>query len=409
MCNKFHYLRGGAERYLFSLSESLKRFGCNVAHFSMQHPSNIAYPDSRYFVKYKDYSSVDSVRVISKIKMAVDLVYSSEAKVNIESLVADFKPTIVHLHNIYHQLSPSILHVFRSRGIPVVMTVHDYKLVCPNYKLYHHGRYCQACLGGRYINCVRNRCVGGSYTHSSLTAFAAYMHDLMGLYKCIDFFIVPSRFLEGVLSAGGVPKGKLVYLPHAIDLGSFQSADANLGEFILYVGSISEEKGLVDFLDTLIGLDDIPVKIAGDGHLLPRLEQITQGRKLTNIEFLGRLSQPQLADVIKAARFLVVPSRWPEPCGLVVYEAFAAGKPVVAAKSGGLQELVEDGQTGFFFEPGDRKAMALRIRWLWDNPYEVAAMGRRARSWVNNFNNQESHRNMILSIYRKALESRAGL
>ena len=209
--NKFFFDKGGTERYLFALSDALEARGHKVIHFSMHHPDNRPSPYADYFVAQKDYEHPDSP--LARLAMGSSFIRSREAASRIRSLIEATRPDIAHLHNIYHQITPSILPILKRAGIPVVMTLHDYKLICPNYSLFDGSSYCYRCRGGRFYRAPLTRCRDGSIVLSALVSAEAYWQKLTGVYESVVYFLSPSRFIRNTFVAEGYSRDRVIYLP----------------------------------------------------------------------------------------------------------------------------------------------------------------------------------------------------
>lgn len=419
--HKFYYLKGGAERYFFDVSELLEKNGHIIIPFAMQGKKNKPSEFEKYFVSEIDTSQVKFSW--QGLRTAARFYYSFEARSKVEELIKKTKPELVHLHNIYHHLSPSILPIFKKYNLPVVMTVHDWKLICPNYLLFTKGEACERCKVYRYWNCVRYKCLKDSFLASAVAADAmCFNHWLWRPYKkYIDLFIAPSRFVKLKLIEWGYPKEKIEILPHSVKITGFmdprfREGDKKEEDYILYFGRLSKEKGVDVLLEAMKELPEIKLKIAGTGPEYSKL-QIADG-KLKNacpeftptgisglgrrVEFLGFKEGKELEDLIDGARFVVAPSVVYETGGLVVLESFARAKPVVAAMIGGIPELVENKKTGLLFKPGDSRDLAQKIKWLWDNPREAEEKGKRAYEVVRIKYSPERHYEGLMGIYRRA-------
>lgn len=403
MCHKFHFLSGGAERYLFDLRQGLSELGHTVIDFSTQNSRNEYSPYSGYFVKGRDFSKISRHRLIYNIGAALNFVYSREARNNIERLVDDFKPDVAHIHNIYHHLSASILHALRKRKIPAIMTLHDYKLVCPNYSLFTRNATCQRCKNKNYLNAFLHKCLKDSYMASALAALEMYYCKIFQVYeKNIDLFIAPSLFIKDKMADFGLDPGRTRYLPYAVDLECFRP-DFESGKYILYFGSLSSKKGVHTLLKSAAYLKGLPIKIIGDGPKRRELEQFVCKKKLLNVEFLGYKPKSELASFIRDAFFVVVPSEWWEVSGINIYESFASGKCVVGANTGGIPELVEDGYTGLLFQPGNPHELTRKITYLMEHPQKARELGRNACQKIHRHNNRLLHYRGLLDIYESLI------
>ncbi len=398
--NKYFYEKGGAERVFFDEARLLASKGHAVIPFSMQHPQNTASKYGGYFVPHIDY---DRSGGLSGIRAASGLLYSRAAKRNIERLLLAEKPDIAHLHNIYHQISPSILHSLKKHGIPVVMTLHDYKLVCASYSMTAGGRICEACRNGRYYNCYLNKCVKDSGVKSLLNTAEMYLHHkLMHIYDLVDVFISPSRFLAAKFREMGF-KRDIEYLPNFVDPGNLAPAYGYKERSVVYFGRISKEKGLLTLVKAMRKLPDLTLKIIGDGPLQMRVEAEIVSLGLKNIRLLGYMDGDALREEILKTMFIVLPSEWYENNPKTCIEGFAMGKPAVGANVGGIPELIKDGKTGLLFKMGDSEDLAAKINYLAGRPDLIGEMGRNARAFVENDLNAGKHYEGLMRIYQKAI------
>ena len=402
--NKFYYNRGGAESAYFALADLLARRGHEVVPFAMQDPGNIATAYSRYFVSNVELRD-DGASPLAKLTAATRILYSREAEQKIERLIEDIRPDVAHLHNIYHQISPSILRALRRHRIPTVMTLHDYKILCPAYTLYSNGEVCERCNGHRYYNAVLRACVRESRVKSAICALEAYFHSATGAYrKNADLFIAPSDFLRGKAIEFGVDQGRIITLPNFIDASGAPMSET-YGNYFLYSGRIDGVKGLHTLLRAVrssSAISSFALWIAGDGEQRPQLEEYSRVHGLDNVRFLGQLSQDELAPVIAHARFVVLPSEWYENAPMSVLEAAARGKAAVVSNIGGLPELVRDGDTGVIVPPGDVTAWRAAIEQLLADPQRAVRMGRRARSFVEEAFGPDKHYQDLMNIYQRA-------
>ena len=401
--NKFFWQSGGVERYMFEVSAHFRERGHESIFFAMQHPRNRSCAQERYFVsqiEYRDTSLFYKVRTTPKT--VAKTVYSIESRRKMEALLQAERPDLAHVHLISHQISPSILPVLKRFGIPVVQTVHEYKRVCPSAQLYihHKGEICERCLGGNYLHAIAQRCVKGSLAGSTLAAAAQYVHRWSGLYdNQIDRYIAPSRFMARKLAEGGVDASSVRVLPYVLNLDGYAPRHAP-GDYALFFGRVSPEKGIDTLLHAMKSLPSLPLRIVGEGPARPALEEIARKNALTQVEFCGYRDGDELKELIRNAAFVVVPSVWLDNSPLVIYEAYALGKPVIASDIGGIPELVEPEVTGLLVPPGDPAALAEAMRHLAQEPARIEAMGRRARERIEGI--CASHYAGLMEIYAEA-------
>lgn len=397
--NKFFYRRGGSESAFFSTIQLLEGKGHRVIPFAMRHPMNEESPYSSYFVSEVDLRGRNSIW--GKLSTASRIIYSTEARRKLSNLLARELVNIAHLHNIHHQLSPSIIVELKSRNIPIVMTLHDYKMVCPTYSLLDAKGICEQCSGGRYWHVLAASC-GQGFSERAILALEMYLHHkIFRFYELVDVFISPSQFLKEKLWQMGF-KGEVHVLPNFID-SKLNNVNSGYCQGIVYFGRLSQEKGLYTLLKSAKALP-YDIRIIGEGPLRQELEKIAIANQLSNVHFLGYLSGKDLAREIASAQVVVVPSEWYENNPFSVIEAFAFGKPVIGSRIGGIPELVRDGDTGLTFEPGNVDDLRKKIEYLCERPDMAITMGRRARALVENELNPDKHYKGLIDIYQRAIE-----
>jgi glycosyltransferase involved in cell wall biosynthesis len=403
LVNKFYYPRGGSESALFLTARVLERHGHRVAVFSMAHPSNFRSPYEKYFVSGVDFD--ESRSPAQKLKAAGRILYSFEARRKLDSLIREFQPDVAHLHNIHHQLSPSVLHTLRARRIPVVMTLHDYKLVCPTYRMLLNGQPCERCRRGRYYQCFLQRCSKRSRAKSFLSSLEMYLHhDILGTQRLVDVYLSPSRFLKDKVAEMGF-KENVILLFNGLDLDGLRPAATPGQKRLVYFGRLAPEKGLHTLLSALKDTK-VPCLIIGEGPLRPELERRARRESLTHVSFCGYLPPMDLKREVGRSRGVVVPSVWYENNPYNVLEAFGLGRPVIASRVGGLPELVRDGRTGWTFTPGNAEELRSRMESLVEDPARALEMGRNARRQVERQNGTGVYYRGLMAAYRLARERR---
>ncbi|HDQ45029.1 MAG TPA: glycosyltransferase family 1 protein [bacterium] len=403
MVDKYYFIKGGAERYMFELSALLERHGHTVVPFAMRHPENAEAATEPYFVSQVDYD--DTVSFRNRIRQAVRIFYSREARRSVEALILKYRPDIAHLHMIDHQISPSILHAFRKHRIPVIQTVHQYKLICPNYRLYNPGtgQICEKCLKGCPFYPIKTRCHRESRNAGLAIALEAWLHRSIGIYKTVGVFHSPSHFMKRKLVEGGIPGNRIHHLFYTLDLDAFHY-EPDHDDYFVFVGRLSHEKGLVTLLKAMAGIQNGNLKIVGDGPLRPTLEEFAADFKLKHVSFLGNQPKQAVQELVSRAQFLVCPSEWYENSPLVIYEALAVGTPVIGAAIGGIPELILSGETGDLFPPGDVMALRRCIQGFLDNPMKIRVMARNARAHAEALFHPDLHYRQIMRVYRHLIE-----
>ncbi len=399
LANKFFYIKGGAEASFFTTAELLENNRNKIIFFSMNHPKNFSSKYEKYFVSNVDY---ENNNMKNKISVSLKLLYSFEARRKVENLIKKEKPDIAHLNNIYHQISPSILHVFKKNRIPIIITLRDYKLVCASYLMLNHGEICEACKNGRYYNCFINGCVKDSKIKSLLNTIEMYLHHkMLNIYNLVDVFISPSKFLKKKLEKMGF-KGKIFYLPNFVEVENFKPKYYWQENSIVYFGRLSKEKGLFNLIE---GAKDLRVmiKIIGDGPIKESLKSVCRSKKLKNIKFLGYKGGENLKNEIRKSMFVVLPSEWYENNPRSIIEGFALGKPAIGTRIGGIPELIKDRETGLTYETGNIEDLRAKIMYLINSPDKIVEMGKNARRFVEKELNGEKHYQRLMEIYEQAI------
>lgn len=356
LINKFHYGKGGAERAYFDTAHILAEKGHEVAFFAMEHPNNQATPWSRYFVKHVEYLDQEQ-SVFSKVRIGLRILWNFEAYRKLSALIREFQPDVAHLHNTYHQLSPSILWALKKYRIPVVMTLHDYKAVSPNYSLFVRGKLWLSTSGWRAIV---DRAVKDSVIRSAICALETWLHRLLGSYRTVDRFIAPSHFLIEEYQKLGFSH-PIQYIPQPLFPFPKTPHPVGKGDYFLFVGRLSAEKGVETILEAAQKLPDQKFIIVGTGPTEPKLKAFQKQQGLKNIEFVGYQTGAPLEELFRNAKALLLPSIWYENMPYVMLEAFGYGKPVIGSNLGGIPERIIEGKNGFLFEPGQVDSLVRAI------------------------------------------------
>lgn len=397
--NKFLYRRGGAESYMLDLAQLQLQAGHSVEYFAMKHPDNLP---SRYERHFPDNVELEPMpeSLLGKVEGAGRLLFSPTSLLGMARVVRDFKPDVVHLHNIYHQLSPSILRPLASRSIPAVMTLHDYKLACPTYRFLDKGQICEACLGGKYRQAVMRRCNRGSLAASTLNAVEMRLHMSFGAYEPVQQFLCPSEFLAGKMREAGVFPERMRHIPHFVQTAGVE-VKSQPGGSAVFAGRLSHEKG-VDTLIEAAAMAGVHLDIAGEGPQMPALKAMAERLAGGLVTFHGRIPLSEVRDLLRAGSVAALPARWYENQPLSVLDAFACGVPVVGTNLGGIPELIEDRVDGYLVPPDDPAQLADRLRAVADysgSSYEMGLAGRRK---VEQRFSVEGHLESIEGAYAEA-------
>jgi glycosyltransferase involved in cell wall biosynthesis len=395
LANKFFYDLGGPETVLFLTRDLLRERGHEVVDFAMDDPRNHASRQQDYFVPNVDLKTIRPA--VSSIRTAVRFLDSRDAASRVRRLVRDERPDIAHLHGINHQLTPSIIRALHGEGVPVVMTLHDYKLVCPAYTMLAGGAVCERCTGGRFYRAMTTSCRGPA--RSTLLTLESYLqHRILRSYDRVALFLAPSTFLAAKYREMGF-KHRIEVLPNPVHASVAFQESPQRDAHVLFVGRVVPEKGTRTLCLAAVAAG-VRVKIAGDG---PQLEALrVEFAAMPQIEFLGRTDPAETRRLMAQALAVAVPSEWYENQSMVVLEALASGTPVIASAIGGNPELVIEGETGWLHAPGDVAALAGVLRRAAGDPEAARAVGRRAAEFAHRFA-PELYYDRLIAIYRRVL------
>lgn len=343
----------------------------------------------------------DRVAEIGKLRMAADTIWSKEAYEKLQQRFIQKPLDVVHIHNFFPLISPSIYYAAKAQGIPVVQTLHNYRLLCPNALFFREGKVCEDCLG-KFIPYpgIQHGCYRENKVASAAVATMLGVHRAMNTWtKMVDLYICLTEFAKQKFIQAGIPAEKIVVKPNFVS--PEPTVGSGKGGYALFVGRLSVEKGL----DTLLAAweqlgEQIPLKIVGDGPLADDVLKAT--KRFPQIEWLGRRPMSEVHDLMGEAKFLVFPSKWYETFGRVAIEAFAKGTPVIAANIGAIAEIVAPGKTGLHFEPGVPEDLANKVKWVLENPEQMAQMRKEARLEFEAKYTLKKNYQQLIEIYTRA-------
>jgi glycosyltransferase involved in cell wall biosynthesis len=379
--NKFLYRKGGAEGYMEDLAALQEEAGHTVEYWGMEHPENTHLGLDGTLAPFMELEHPPG-GLPDRARMVGRMVWNRRAEQGMAEAIRRFRPDVAHLHNVYHQLSPSILKPLAGAGVPVVLTLHDYKLVCPTYQFLDQGEICTRCVGRRFWNAPLTRCRDGSLLASTTMALDISIHTLLRSYGRVDAFICPSGFLAGQMAAGKVFPDRLHVIRHFVDLAGVAPKPQPGGHVVL-AGRLSHEKGADVAVRAMARLGDgAHLHIAGDGPDRAALEALAAREAPGRVTFHGRLTRHRLLDLLRESSVAVVPSVWHENQPMAVLEALAVGLPVVGTELGGVPELVAPGVDGELVPHGDPDALAAALGPLLADPDRAFAMGRAGRAKI---------------------------
>ena len=398
--NKFFFPEYGTERYMFGLMDELTRRGHELIPFAMHHQKNVSTPYAKYFVSNIDAQT--TTLSLRSLKAFARAVYSREARKKFARLLDDTRPDVVHVHTIHHHLSPSILREARKRKIPIVQTLHDYKLVNPAYLFpLRDGRPCTECRRGNWLHLIRHRAHKNSRLSTAALVLESFIHATTRIYeRSVYRFIAPSRDMAGRLIEFGVAPGRVSVIPHFIDLESWRPAQTR-GVGVLFAGRLMADRGLDHVVHIAQALPGTQIKVAGDGPERASLEARLTMLGIKNVTMLGRLSGDDLIQAYKNARIVLFPSLTLDTFGLSVLEAMASNKPVVATRLGGVLDLISDNENGILYQPDQPEQAVAGIKKLLGDDVLARTLGRNARKTAEEFSLTD-HYERIINMYATA-------
>jgi glycosyltransferase involved in cell wall biosynthesis len=346
----------------------------------------------------------DSAR--SWLELAKHTIWARDTRQQVAELIHREKPRLVHVHNTFMMVSPSVYAACRHAGVPVVQTLHNYRLACPAATFYRDGHVCEECLQQGLWRGVRHGCYRGSRIETAVVAAMLEVHRVLRTWqKMVDCYIALTEFSRRKLIAAGLLEDRVFTKPNFIHPDPGEPTGS--GKYAIFVGRLSPEKGL----QTLVAAWErigchIPVLIIGDGPERAALQAKVTERRISSISFQGRLTRSQTLVAIKDAKFLVLPSQCYENFPMSIVEAFASGIPVICSRLGAMQELVTDGRTGLHFTPGDANDLAARVEWAWTHPREMQEMGLEARAEYKAKYTAQRNYELLMEIYSTAVAAR---
>ena len=397
--NKFFYPRGGDCVVAMGTRELLIQAGHQVRVFAMSHPLNINLPEGGSFASMIDFSG----NLSQKVKAFGRLIGLGDISAAFRKVLSDFRPDVIHVHNIHSYLSPVICEIAHDRGIPVVWTLHDFKLVCPAYTFRKgNGEICGYADTGK-CNPIKNRCLKNSLTASVMATVERYRWPMTRLNRMTDAYIAPSRFMSDMMLLGGADKAKMNVVYNFVDPTKLRLLSRNIprhsdgdNRYFAYTGRLSFEKGVATLIQAAIQ-SGVNLRIAGDGPMRAELEAMAAHHK--GITFLGRLEAEDVAALQRDAEACICPSEWFENNPLAVIESLCAGTPVIGADIGGIPELINPGSNGLLYRSGDTDALAGILHDFTRTSYDPDAIARDATEKFST----STHIDRLLNIYQSCI------
>ncbi len=380
-----HYLeKGGEDEVVDSEARMLEKFGHKVIFYK------------------RSNKEINNLSFYKKLRfLTQDIIWSKQSYKELKDIIKKEKPDIAHIHNIFIAITPSVYYALSEENIPIVQTLHNYKLICPNGVLYRDGKICEQCRGADFTLSVTHKCWKGSYFLSYFLARALRTHFKKKTFgDKIDCYIALSEFSKNKFVEAGFPEKKLFIKPNFLELNAGKRN--NTQNFALFVGRLVDYKGVSTLISAFKKLDGRCLKIIDDGPLYKELKR--KAKNIINADLLGKLPYPKTIEYIKNSNFLVFPSECYETFGRVIIEAFACGIPVIASRLGAMAQIIEDRRTGLHFRPGDPADMAAKAEWAWTHKKEMEEMGREARKEYERKYTAEKNYEILMNIYKLAIK-----
>lgn len=400
--NNQHYLKGGAHRVYLDTATLLKENGHEVCFFSLKEEQSIRDENEVFFPESVGYRESN---VINKVLSVKSFINNKKAADSLKEYIKKIKPDVAHVHLFMGGLTTSILKVLNDNNIPIIHTVHDYRLICPSYLfLDGNSEICEKCKNGRFINCLTNRCSDKSLSQSGVLALDAYYRKyIKSPHKYIDKYIFVSRFIYNKHNEyqKGI-KFKSVVLHNFISNLEDIKPNNEKGKYFLYLGRLSREKGVTTLINSAEKAN-VNLKIVGNGPLLDRKDT----NQNQNIDFLGFKKGVELWDIVKNASFIIVPSEWYENNPLSIIESYAHGKPVIGSKIGGIPEILKHDKTGYLFNHGNEaelKEVLLNANSISKDEYQI--LSKNARDFAENYFNPVKHYKELINIYKEVVKTK---
>ena len=400
--NNHYESLGGSERVFHDTTKLLKSYGHNVYYFSSTKTENYGKNDNGYLIR--NSLSSGSNNIFRVLQGAKNFIYSTEVKKIFENYIKMIKPDIVHLHIFYGIITNSILPILKKYNIPVVMTLHEYRMICPTYLLINgKGDQCQKCSGRNFYYAIRYKCNKNNYLYSSLSALESYFKNMATPYEdYIGYFIMVSNFSRNMHLKHLPylrPKSTVIY--NFYDKNSVTKSTQTSNDFI-YFGRLSPEKGIEILLKAFKAIPSANLKIAGDGPLKHRV--LKHSNKFKNINYIGFKNKKELMGIVSSAKFTVVPSICYENNPLSVVESFSNSVPVIGSDYGGISELIDENKKGYLFKMGDPNSLMVSIRKAIDiHPKSYEKMKSVCLQFAKTNFGSEYHYRRLIGIYNKVI------
>lgn len=397
--NKYFQHTGGGDRFFFDSMRVLEKNGHQVIPFCLNYKGNLKTEYSKYFIGGVSGRDVKFTTKYRKYRLFINGIYSLNARKALRKAVLETRPDIAHLHILHYTISPSIIDELSSLGIPIIFSLHDYRIVCAGGFLYTQGKICMKCNEGKFYNAVRYKCYRNDYISSVMGAIGNYLYSILGTYKKVAAFTVPHKDMLELMVSFGIPRDKLYILENPFTSVK-HSVPSVLGDYILYFGTLTQQKGVYTLLKTAKSMRDNKFVLCGNGDALNFVTEYIREHKLTNVilDTVTR-SGSGLEELIASAYCVVSPSEWLTPLEYSTLEAMYQGKAVVASQIGGNKYIIKDKINGVLFEPGNSEDLEKGIQFLLSDRILCEAIGNSASRTITEHFTDEAFYHALIRIF----------
>lgn len=378
--HNFYQFSGGEDTVFYNEYKLLSSFGHDVIQYT------------------KDNKDIINYYFFDKGKLFFSSSYSRSTYKEVIKIIEEHKPDICHVHNTLTLITPSVYYACKKMGVPIVQTLHNYRLICANAYLFRNGKVCEECVGKSLYHSVKYGCYRNSRFQTYVLARTIEWNKKNGTWNnLIDAYIALTKFSKRKFFDGGLPENKIFIKPNFLfeDPGYSENNEG----YFLFAGRLDETKGVNVLIEAAKTLPNLKFKVAGDGPLKEKIIAVP------NIEYLGQLKKNELLGFVQKTAALVFSSIWFEAMPMTILESFACGKPVIGSNLGAMAEIIEDSKTGLLFEPGNANDLAEKILWAKNNPEKMREMGLNARKEFEEKYTADKNYEMLMDIYNNLCES----
>jgi glycosyltransferase involved in cell wall biosynthesis len=353
-------------------------------------------------IKYTKHNN--QIKNMNSIDLFRKMVWNKKTYNDLCRIIQKEKPDIVHFQNTFPLISPSAYYAAKAEGIPIIQSLRNYRLFCPAATFSRNGQICEKCSKKSFFWSIIHGCYHNSRIKTgALTTMLVIHHFMKTWQKKVDVYIANTKFSKKKFIQGGLSAKKIFIKPNFVD--SDPEIQKNKGNYALFIGRLSPEKGIFTMLRAWKSLKNIPLKIIGTGPIKRDVEKFIQQNKLKNIELVGYCPKEKVFSYIKKSRFLIFPSEWYETFGRTIIEAFACSIPIIISRLGAMKEIVKDNYTGLNFEPGNAKDLVEKIKWAWTHKKDMQRMGENARKDYEEKYTPKKNYKQLMKIYQFAINN----